>query len=531
MDDQTNPANPQIPGNTPVNDQHEDVPPPPVPAPPPGISYNADIASIDKEPPKTETQPANSLSTPVSDTYIPTPESVSPPPPAGNRTKFIGAIAAVILLVVAIPAGIFLTSRSQDVREKAAVGDSCSYGETCPGGGVQVCQGVKQLNSNGDEYCSYTGPCSGCENPAVCGNGACEPGEGPDNCADCQTGGTGTKCTSGGQQYNPGDKRYDCTGNKASCRGEAGEGVPYVCNNDGSWSVNGSECTNSCPVGDNSNCEYRDSGLGTCAPGTFKLCSGKKDAQGVCKYDAGVSSCTSCEPPTVQSCSSNKNYEAGLISGKPNPDPNCASQGGSYCNDGGTKNVCCYGDGKCYEGQQGSCKNKGDGTIELSATAEIIEFNCSGQTSSSGSCAENRTSRGTMGPGTYSVGAGCGGKQIDAVGYCGSYKFNGACVAAPPAGGPSPTIQCLDIKIYTTAGVRIINPAGTIKPGDTIRLSVSGNTNASGGLSKARFRTNGGTWQETSTKNSTGEYYLDVTVAAGAFSVEAQVFSPVLGWE
>ena len=96
---------------------------------------------------------------------------------------------------------------------------------------------------------------------------------------------------------------------------------------------------------------------------------------------------------------------------------------------------------------------------------------------------------------------------------------------------PSPTIQCLDIKIYTTAGVRITDPVGTIKPGDTIRLSVSGNTNASGGLSKARFRTNGGVWQETAVKNAAGEYYIDVTVSAGAFSIEAQVFSPVLGWE
>ena len=530
MNDKQNPANSQIP-SSPVSDSHQDIPPPPVPAPPPGISYNADIEpSVDKEPPKTESQPANSLSTPVSDTYIPTPESVSPPSPpptsSGNRTKFIGAIAAVILLVIAIPAGIFLTSRSQDVREKAAVGDSCSYGETCPGGGVQVCQGVKQLNSNGDEHCSYTGPCSGCENPAICGNGACEPGEGPDNCADCQS--TETKCANGGQQYNPGDKRYDCTGNKASCRGEAGEGVPYVCNADGSWSVNGSECTNSCPVGDNSNCEYRETCTTSSGASGTKLCSGTKDSANVCKYNAAVSSCGDCETTPAQSCSSNKNYEAGLLPGKTNPDPNCSSNGGSYCNDGGTKNVCCYGDGNCYEGQQGSCKDKGGGTIELSATAEIIEFNCSGQTTSSGSCPENRTSRGTMGPGTYSVSTGCGGKQIDAVGYCGSYKFNGACA---PAGGPSPTIQCLDIKIYTTAGVRITDPVGTIKPGDTIRLSVSGNTNASGGLSKARFRTNGGVWQETAVKNAAGEYYLDVTVSAGAFSIEAQVFSPVLGWE
>lgn len=535
MDDQAkNPTNSQIPGNSPIHDDpHQDIPPPPTPYPvTPEITHNADIEPGKVEPEsaanpllagqeaKDETHSEQvSVSTPVSDNYISSPESISPPPsPSSNKTKLIGTIAAVILLAVAIPAGIFLTGQSQETREKAA-GESCGeYGEVCPNGKVQVCQ--KAINENGE--CVFSGSCSGCENGAVCGNDHCEPGEGNNNCpADCQP--SGGTCEGG---LNPGDKKYDCTGNKAACRGEAGEGIPKVCEFDGNFTTYPSECTNECPVVDKSNCDYREECTINGKKGT-KLCSGTKDSENVCKWNAEVSSCGGCTETPAQICNNNGNYEGGLLPGKANPDPNCAAQGGSYCNDGGNFNVCCYSDGKCYQGQIGACKNLGNGAIELKATAEILEFNCPGQTSSTGSCSENGTSKGIKGPGTYSV-SGCGGRQIDAVGYCGSYSFGGTC----QTGGPGPTIQCLDVKIYTTAGVRIVDPAGIIRPGDTIRVAVSGNTTASGGIIKARFSfNNGATWQETTSKNSAGEYYLDTTVAAGAFSIEAQVFSPVLGWE
>lgn len=70
-----------------------------------------------------------------------------------------------------------------------------------------------------------------------------------------------------------------------------------------------------------------------------------------------------------------------------------------------------------------------------------------------------------------------------------------------------------------------------VTPGMTIRIAVSGNTNEPGGLTAARFKVNSTNWEQTTVKGPGGEFYIEKTVAAGGFSVEAQVFNPALGWK
>ncbi|OGM55474.1 hypothetical protein A3F62_00600 [Candidatus Woesebacteria bacterium RIFCSPHIGHO2_12_FULL_44_11] len=86
--------------------------------------------------------------------------------------------------------------------------------------------------------------------------------------------------------------------------------------------------------------------------------------------------------------------------------------------------------------------------------------------------------------------------------------------------------QCLEVKVYTqsSGGSWVVTPfnqlAGKIKAGDTIRLAVAGAQSTT----KARIRVNSGNWQETTTKNEAGEFYVTYQIpSAVTFSVEAQV--------
>ncbi len=106
-----------------------------------------------------------------------------------------------------------------------------------------------------------------------------------------------------------------------------------------------------------------------------------------------------------------------------------------------------------------------------------------------------------------------------------------ACQGSTPTPTPVPVAQCLDIKLYDAANNRITNPAAQIKAGDVIKIAVSGSTNEPGGLTKARFRINrSSSFEETTTKNSASEFYIQKTVTAGPFRAEGQVYNPTLGW-
>lgn len=471
-------------------------------------------------------QPAQEKQTPPD-----LPPVMSPPPKKSK--KIIAALIALFFLAISIPAEIVLVNQSQ-ILEKKAFDESTDCNDH---GGF--------AGYGEDTDCGRMQPTGEIVKIARCNDGATLPLEPTGRPGSCNAGNQPpqqqTQCTrqDNGQKYNPGGKYYSCTGNKASCRGEAGEGIPNICNADGGWSTMGSECTNECPVADKSDCEYREDCTTKDGKSGNRLCSGKKNSEGVCKYDEKVSSCQmegselGCTANPIQSCKFNKNYQSGMISGKPNPDPNCGANGGIYCNDGGNFNACCYPDGNCYKGtQENACKDLGNGVVQINqSTSQLNEYYCPDQKSAGGSCSANIRSLGPKGPGTYTVGTdrGCGGYQIDAAGLCGSYTFK-AC-PPPASGAPSFTSQCLDVRFYDASGARLTNPATQVKSGDKVRIAVSGSTNEPGGLSKARFKVNDGSWEESAVKNTSGEYYADKTVTAGPFRVEAQVFNPALGWK
>ena len=165
-----------------------------------------------------------------------------------NKTAYL--LIGLLLLLVSIPAGVFLVKQRQEIRKEAAEGEFCTYGQTCivdGHSGTQSCTGTIQ-----DGSCKYDPSvdpnCSPC---GYCGDGECGGGEGPDNCPqDCeappeQACCSGTRDCPGGQQcirtldpdcstcqLQPGDYPGWCAGpedcahwevcENNSCRSEAG---------------------------------------------------------------------------------------------------------------------------------------------------------------------------------------------------------------------------------------------------------------------------------------------------------------------
>lgn len=128
--------------------------------------------------------------------------------------------------------------------------------------------------------------------------------------------------------------------------------------------------------------------------------------------------------------------------------------------------------------------------------------------------------------------AGCVGKYPG--GACGdggkctmTNPDNGACscqgqskaTSAPtPKATATPTPACKNIKIYK--GGEVVDPT-TLTAGDAVVLGVKGDN-----ATKGRIRVNGGSFNETTTKNSTDHYTIDFTIPTGvtSFTIEAEVF-------
>lgn len=82
------------------------------------------------------------------------------------------------------------------------------------------------------------------------------------------------------------------------------------------------------------------------------------------------------------------------------------------------------------------------------------------------------------------------------------------------------TPKCQLIKIYK--GNTQVTDLKTLKAGDTVTLAVKGNRPGQ----KGRFRVNGGSWSETTTKNNKDEWTLNYTIATGVtdFVIEGEVY-------
>ena len=106
-----------------------------------------------------------------------------------------------------------------------------------------------------------------------------------------------------------------------------------------------------------------------------------------------------------------------------------------------------------------------------------------------------------------------------------------------PTGTPQPTAtptqpgytaSCLTCKAYDTNWNQIT--PSSIQLNQTVYFATQGSTNHPQGITKARFRINGGTWQETTNKHG-GLFYIQFTVSSpGSYTVESMVYNPVMGW-
>lgn len=87
------------------------------------------------------------------------------------------------------------------------------------------------------------------------------------------------------------------------------------------------------------------------------------------------------------------------------------------------------------------------------------------------------------------------------------------------------TTQCQNIKAYNASWTQLnAGELRKLQAGDSVRFAVAGTTQ-SGSLDKARFRVNEGQWQETTTKNPNGEFYIVFTIPPRntSFKIEAMI--------
>lgn len=134
------------------------------------------------------------------------------------------------------------------------IGPTCSYEngcnsqkEFCNNGHCVACS-EGYFNCDYKEHCESSKPCSSASS-CECVNGKYKCSDSSDtregkSCGAAQPTGTGgsgttggTKCEDSGTNYNPGDKRWECTNpkTKGPCAEGKGVGVPFVCENDTTW--------------------------------------------------------------------------------------------------------------------------------------------------------------------------------------------------------------------------------------------------------------------------------------------------------
>ena len=72
-------------------------------------------------------------------------------------------------------------------------------------------------------------------------------------------------------------------------------------------------------------------------------------------------------------------------------------------------------------------------------------------------------------------------------------------------------------------GTTLVTDFKTLKAGDEVTLAVKGNLTPT----KAHFRVNGGTWNETTTKNASSEFTWNYTIPTGVteFVIEGEVYT------
>jgi hypothetical protein len=168
-------------------------------------------------------------------------------PKSGKMKTYIGGLAALLLLVGGVTAGLFLTKTGQDIRQMAYPGGGCAVPGVCgPAGGCSEGEKCVRDVGTGDNYpyCRVDSECGGtggnCTNLGKCGSAS-------GGCSE------GYKCVRGGDNY-----PY-CSPDPTGCA-STDSGTGGVC---GDGTCDDNETTTSCPA----DCATTDSGTGECGDG------------------------------------------------------------------------------------------------------------------------------------------------------------------------------------------------------------------------------------------------------------------------
>jgi hypothetical protein len=93
-------------------------------------------------------------------------------------------------------------------------------------------------------------------------------------------------------------------------------------------------------------------------------------------------------------------------------------------------------------------------------------------------------------------------------------------ITSTPTATSTPGPQCIRIHIYKD-GIDVTNNLSVLRNGDAVTITVDGTL-----ATKARIRVNGGAWTVTETKNSNGEYTVDLTLptTGSSITIEAETY-------
>ncbi len=371
-------------------------------------------------------------------------------PPAKSKKKFslkmvLGGLV-IVLLIVGVLAGLYLSEIGQDLRQQAQV----DYGECTP-------RGIRTADNHGAGCCSDLVAVNGiCRNAtsSYCDNDPCQSGytcnEETDSCVANAGTNTGT-CTTLGA--------YRCaSGNSQKCVGAIGGPLNWTnfetCGSRGCINSTG-RCASATTGGNTGDCtEY---GVYRCSGTTSQRCLGP--VTGPLNWTA-VDSCG-----TRTCVASTGRCGSGTTGGGTGGSGNCSALGAS-CEASG----CCVTGGVC-QGAMGSrvCQQQDNSVCAGGGTCTgYVSFQCSSLSTSSTSngvpvCESNSQNHGTNRSAavTRASATGCG--QLDQVcvggtnagSLCGEFTiYSSSCggggtppPSTPPGSTPptTPTYECNDI--------------------------------------------------------------------------------------